>query len=252
MSTKKLVSIITPCHNSEKFIEQTIESVIKQTYPNWELLLIDDCSSDSTLKILEHYSHVDERIRIFKTEKPSGSPTLPRNIGIKECKGEIILFLDSDDVITPKKLEEQVPLFDDPQTAIVFSNYEKMTEDGTRNNRVIICPQVVNYKEHLKGCSILFSNAMFDISKTGKIYFEHMGAEDYIYSLTVLKKGYIARNTNKCNSLIRKRANSVSSNKFKSAMWNWNIYYKHEKLGLFKSLYYFSFYMTKGLIKYLK
>lgn len=252
MQEEKLVSIITPCYNSEKFLKQTIESVLAQTYNNWELLLIDDCSSDNTISIIKHYANIDNRINYFKTETPSGSPTLPRNIGIKNCKGQIILFLDSDDIILPNKLEDQVPLFNDPQTAIVFSNYEKITEDGKRNHRIITCPTVVNYSKHLKGCSILFSNAMFDISKTGKIYFEHIGAEDYVYSLTILKMGYIARNTNKSNSLIRKRLNSVSSNKIKSAIWNWNIYYKHEKLGLFRSIYYFSFYTIKGLIKYLK
>ena len=252
MQPDRLVSIVTPCYNCERYLEYTVESVLAQSYSNWELLLIDDSSKDRTPEIIKQYVAKDSRIRSYKTDKPSGSPVLPRNIGIENAKSDLILFLDSDDIILPDKLKDQVPLFDDDKTAIVFSNYKKMDDSGKIISREIVCPKEVNYRQHLKGCSILFSNAMFDLGKTGKIFFERIGAEDYVYGLTVLKKGFVAKNTGLCNSVIRKGITSVSSNKLKSAKWNWNIYYRHEKLGLFRSLYYFSFYAFKGLIKYLK
>ena len=103
-----LVSIITPCYNAEKYLSQTVESVLSQTWQDWELLIIDDCSSDNSMNIIRDYSRRDARVRYFKTEEPSGSPTLPRNIGIENARGRYIAFLDSDDLWLPTKLEEQV------------------------------------------------------------------------------------------------------------------------------------------------
>lgn len=251
-TNKRLVSIITPCYNCAKYVAETIESVLKQDYTNWELLLINDGSKDDTIDIIRSYEKKDPRIKVYGWESPSGSPVAPRNKGVDEAKGDYILFLDSDDVIKPTMLSDQIPLFSQKDVAVVFGNYQKMDDAGNISNNVIKCIERVDYKTHLRGCEILFSNAMFDFTKTGKRYFIHAGAEDYIYSLDILRDGFIARNTNKSNSIIRKHANSVSSNKLKSAMWNWNIYYHHEKLGLLKSLYYFSIYAFKGLIKYMK
>ena len=102
-----LVSIIMPSYNTASFIEETIQSVLNQTYTNWELIIVDDCSSDDSLSIIQKYARIDSRIRYLRTDKPSGSPTLPRNMGIKEAKGRYIAFLDSDDIWLPNKLSDQ-------------------------------------------------------------------------------------------------------------------------------------------------
>lgn len=253
MSTNQpLVSVITPCYNSAKYLEDTIKSVLAQDYQKWELLLIDDGSKDNTADIIKSYTGKDSRIKGIFLGEPSGSPTKPRNVGIEKCEGEVVLFLDSDDIVTENKISSQLPLLEDEKTAIAFSNYHKMDEKGVVSNHIIKCPMRVTYKEHLKGCSILLSNAMYDFRKIGKQYFDYIGAEDYAYGLDALKKGFIALNTGLCTSIIRKGIVSVSSNKWRSAKWNWNIYYSHEKLGLMRSLYYFSHYAVKGLLKYLK
>ena len=105
---ENLVTIVTPCYNSQQTILQTIESVIKQTYPNWEMLIVDDCSTDGTADIVKRYENIDSRIKYFKTELNSGSPSLPRNIGIDNAQGKYIAFLDADDIWLPNKLEFHV------------------------------------------------------------------------------------------------------------------------------------------------
>ena len=244
-----LVSVITPCYNAALFIAEAINSVISQSYTNWELLIVDDCSTDNSALIILEYCSVDYRIHYFKTEQPSGSPCIPRNIGIQNAKGRYIAFLDSDDVWLPCKLEEQLPLFNDRHTAIAFSDYEKISEAGARNKRRIKAPAITDYKKLLRGNVIGCVTAVYDISKVGKIYFENINHEDYVMWLSILKKGYIAQNTNTVTALYRIRKKSVSSNKLKVLFWQWNIYVRVEKTGYLKAIYYFCHYAYKAFLK---
>lgn len=247
-----LVSIIVPCYNSEVFICSAINSVLSQTYKNWEMIVIDDCSSDKSQEIIESYAHKDNRIKYLKTDTPSGSPTLPRNIGITNARGRYIAFLDSDDMWLPDKLKEQLCLFDDDKTAIVYSNYEKMTEAGERENRIIKAPPAVNYKQLLLGNVIGCLTAIYDTNKVGKVYFSKDSHEDYIMWLSILKNGFIARNSNTVVALYRVRSQSVSSNKLKVLSWQWNIYINIERTGYLKAVYYFSNYAYRAFLKMLK
>lgn len=251
MSTnfQKIVSVIMPAYNAERFIDESIRSVISQTYPYWELLIVDDCSNDNSAIIIKKYVEEDNRIVYFKTEQPSGSPYIPRNIGIQNASGRYIAFLDSDDAWLPHKLEEQLPLFDNDHTVIVFSNYEKMNEIGDRNERYINAPAFTNYKKLLRGNVIGCMTAMYDTSKVGKVYFENINHEDYVMWLSILKWGYIARNTNTVTALYRIRRKSVSSNKLKVLSWQWNIYVNVEKTGYLKAICYFCHYACKAFVK---
>ncbi len=246
------VSIITPCYNSISTIQETIQSVLKQTYPYWEMLIIDDCSTDGSDIIIQQYSKQDSRIKYLKTNKSSGSPTIPRNLGIEQAQGRFIAFLDSDDVWLPTKLEEQIPIFYEPHTAIVFSNYEKMSYNGQRNGRVITAPRQATYKQLLKENIIGCLTAIYDTQKVGKLYFPKIGHEDYAMWLSILKKGYIAKNTNSTLALYRISNSSISSNKITAFKWTWNIYRKVERLPLYKSLYYFMNYAFRAGYKFLK
>jgi glycosyltransferase involved in cell wall biosynthesis len=247
-----LISIITPCCNSAKYISQTIESVLVQTYQNWEMLIVDDCSTDGSDKIVKQYCNSDTRIKYYGIESPSGSPTKPRNIGIENAQGRYIAFLDSDDIWLPSKLENQMKYFDYEKVAIVFSYYEKMSENGIRKGRIIISPNLVTYKELLHGDCIGFSTAIYDTVKVGKFYFQFIGAEDYAYWLSILRSGYIARNTNTVEVLYRVRDNSISTNKLKASKWTWSIYRKFLHFNFLKSIYYFCFYLIRALRKYYK
>lgn len=246
------VSVIMPVYNAGKYVAFAIDSVLAQSYSDWELLVIDDCSTDSSIAIINKYAEKDQRIRLFHTEKASGSPTTPRNIGVKMAKGRYIAFLDSDDVWLPNKLEEQVPLFENPDIAVVFSNYEKMTETGLRSNRIIYAPRVTDYKRLLKGNVIGNVTGVYDTRKVGKILFQPVHHEDYVLWLSILKKGYIACNTNTVTALYRLRKQSVSSNKLKTLGWQWHIYIKVEHINPFKAVYLFICYVCKAFQKLLR
>ena len=250
---EKLVSIITPCYNAAKYIGDTIESVLKQLYNKWEMIIVDDCSNDNTLEIVNKYQEKDTRIKVYKTNTPSGSPVLPRNIGLSKAQGNYIAFLDADDLWFPEKLQQQISLFNNNKVAIVFSDYEKMDNNGRLNNRIIHAPKSVDYKTLLKGDVIGTLTAIVDKDKIGSsIQFKNIGAEDYLFFLEILKKGYIAVNTETILARYRQSRKSLSSNKLLSASWNWNIYRNELRFSIVKSIYYFLHYSIKALIKYLK
>ena len=249
----ELVSIIMPLHNDELYVEGAINSVLSQSYQNWELLIIDDYSTDHSPQIIQDYSQMDRRIRLFRTEQPSGSPTKPRNIGIENAKGRYIAFLDSDDQWLPSKLENQLMLFNNNEDAImVFSNYKKISEDGEIHHRPIIAPSETDYYRMLKGNIMGCLSIMYDTEKVGKSYFPKCGHEDYALWLSILKKGGKAYNTNTVEALYRVKGNSVSSNKLIAMGWQWNIYRNIEKIGFVKSSYYFANYAIKALFKRMK
>lgn len=246
------VSIITPLYNSENFIGETIDSVIAQTYIDWEMLIVDDCSTDNSRQVVEQYIKTDSRIRYFRTKSPSGSPSDPRNIGIKTATGRYVAFLDSDDLWVPNKLELQVPLFSDDKVAVVFSNYVKINEDGEFNGGVITAPTEVTYSSLLKGNVIACLTSVYDRKKTGKLYFTKQGHEDFALWLEILKKGYLARNSNLVMAKYRVRKSSVSSNKLKVIKWYYIIYRENEKLSLIRTFYYLTLALNKSFFKYIK
>lgn len=248
------VSVIMPAHNAAKTIGESIESVLSQTFTDWELLIINDSSTDETEQIVSEYSQKDSRIKLLHTDKSVGKPFYPRNIGIKAAEGRFIAFLDSDDVWLATKLEKQIPLFVDEKVAIGFSYYEKFASNKAESNknRVIKSPASVSYKSALYGNPIGNLTGMYDTQKVGKIFYEDAGHEDYILWLTILKKGFVAKNTNTVEARYRVAEKSVSSNKGKAAYWTWNIYRKILGFNIIKAAFCYSIYMVKGVFKYLK
>lgn len=243
------VSVIMPVHNAGEYIEEAIQSVLVQTYSNWELLIVDDRSTDNSVEIIMKYVALDSRIRMFANSKSSGMPGAPRNKGVEEATGRFIAFLDSDDVWLPEKLEQQIPLFENPDTAIVFSNYEKMSDKGDRNSRFFIAPKVATYKRMLKGNVIGNLTGIYDTAKVGKIFFLNVHHEDYVLWLYILKKGFVARNTNTVVALYRVRTESVSSRKLSVLPWQWNIYINIEKTGYCRAVFYYICYAVQAFRK---
>lgn len=249
-----LVSVIMPCHNSGKTISESIESVLNQTFPYWELLVINDNSSDNTEIIVKEYVKKDSRIKYFETDKTFKRPFYPRNIGIENAKGRFIAFLDSDDLWLPTKLEHQLPLFELKDVAVVFSYYEKFSseQNSSDKNRIVKSDSILNYQSALYGNQIGNLTGVYDTQKVGKVFFENIGHEDYVLWLKILRQGFIAKNTCSVEAKYRESANSVSSNKKAAALWTWNIYRKVLKFNIIKSMYYFGFYMVKAVIKFSK
>lgn len=250
--TTPLVSVVMPCYNAEKYIRESIDSVINQTFKDWELIVVNDGSKDGSLSIIQEYASKDQRVRFVDCKTPSGSPSEPRNIGIRNSQGRYIAFLDSDDIWTSEKLESQLNLFSQGDYIIVYCNYESITEDGERMNRINKEPKSCDYHQLLKFNCIGCSEAIIDTEKIGKPEFKKVGHEDYLYWLMIMKNGGIAANTNKVQLLYRERTSSVSSDKFQAVRWTWHIYRKELKLPLLKAIYCFSCYVIKGIERHRK
>lgn len=246
------VTVVMPCYNGEKYLEKAIFSVINQTYTNWELLVINDNSTDNSVEIIKRYETLDSRIHLINCTQSVGNPSAPRNCGIENAKGRFIAFLDCDDMWLPEKLEKQLPLFNEDNTSVVFSWYEKVNEDGKRQNRIISSPSVVSYKILLHSGYIGNLTGIYDTLKVGKVYQKNINMEDYVMWLDVLKKGGVARNTNTVEALYRITNNSLSSSKLKHLSWQWNVYRKAEKIGFLKSCFLYCCYAIHGVIKYIK
>lgn len=246
---KNLVSIITPMYNSEKYIGITIESALNQTYEDWEMIIVDDCSSDSSPQIVKEYAKNDERIKYIKTDSNKGVSNA-RNIALKMAKGKFISFLDSDDIWNKDKLKKQVEFMKKNRCAISFTAYELIDENNEKLNKIINVPKIVDYNTLLKGNILGCLTVMIDKSKLDfEIKMSGVRHEDYVLWLSILKKGHIAYGINEVLAEYRKSSTSLSGNKIKSAMWTWNIYRNIEQIPLHKCIYYFISYGINGIKK---
>jgi len=243
-----LISIITPSYNSEQFIAKTIDSVINQSHQNWEMIIIDDLSTDNSCEIIENYKATDPRIKLIKSKINQG-PAYSRNSGIELAKGRYIAFLDSDDLWKPEKLKHQLEAFKETGTAISFSAYEWINENGNPLNKTIFVKKNINYSDMLNYNHIGCLTAIYDTHQTGKVYFKKIGHEDYIMWLSIIKLGHSATGINNVLAQYRIRTGSVSSNKLKMTKYQWHIYRKIENLGLIKSMYHFMKYTYNGVKK---
>lgn len=245
---KPLVSIVTPCYNSEKYIEETIQSVINQTYTNWEMIICDDCSSDNTTDIIKSYINIDGRIKLIRTTRPSGAPAIPRNLCIDTAQGEYIAFLDSDDIWMPNKLHEQIMFMQNSNLDFVYSNCIKISSSGNYNGKIVVRSKV-NYAEILKSCEITSPTVVLSRKIIGNTRFINTHNEDYIFWIEILKKGITAYNTGSFLAKYRIVKNSRSSNKLRMAKYHWDIIHHREKIPRLKALTYMVFYAIKGLRK---
>ena len=165
------------------------------------------------------------------------------------AKGRYIAFLDSDDMWLPEKLTQQIPLMQNPQVAIVYSNYEKMTESGKKTGRVIKAPRQADYKKLLRGNVIGNLTGIYDKEKVGIVPFLNIHHEDYAMWLSILKRGFIAQNTGTVAARYRLSSSSVSTNKYRVLSWQWNIYRNIEHISIMKSTIYFVSYAFKAFLK---
>ena len=232
------VSIIIPVHNAEKFIGKTIESVLNQTYKNWEMLIFNDKSKDNSLKIIKKYSEKDERIKVVDSKENVGV-VAARNKLIEIATGEFIAFLDADDYWKQNKLEKQIKFMRKNNALISCTEYTRVTEDEKEINDIII-KETITYEDMLK------NNA----NKLGKRYFkERKKNEDYVLWLEIVKETKIIFGLKENLAFYRVLNNSRSSNKIKVAKDRWEVYRKIERLSLLKSIYYFLQYVIRALKK---
>jgi glycosyltransferase involved in cell wall biosynthesis len=251
-----LVSIITPMYKGAAFVGETIQSVLAQSYRDWEMIIVDDCSPDGGAGIMEvkKYTH-DSRIKLIESKQNRGSSGA-RNIALKEAKGRYIAFLDSDDIWHPEFLEKQMAFLHKKEAPLVFSSYRRIDENTKEELlKPFLVPEKVNYKSLLKTCPIFPSTAIYDTSKTPKILFnEDLGSmrDDYVYWLKMFKDISYGYGNPEILVDYRMRKSSVTGNKSKVIKPQWNVLYKVEKLGLIPSAYYLLCWAFISYFKYRK
>lgn len=245
-----MVSVIMPTYNASSFIGEAIRSVINQTYRDWELIIVDDCSTDNTAEVVSSFVENDSRIQLIKSDIHSGGyPSIPRNKGIESAKGRYIAFLDADDIWEPDKLDSQIAFFDG-KTPIVFSNYQVISKNG-ENITTIQVPLRVTYDMLLKLNYIACSSAVVDTECTGAFAFPVIHYEDYALWLSLLRNGGSAINTGKIGFCYRKRHDSVSAKKAKAVSRWWAIY-RREGLSVAKAATYIFLHTIRSLKKWMR
>ena len=248
--TDYLVSIITPTYNAEDNIRATIESIQVQSYSNWELVVVDDCSTDDTVSIICSIKQNDDRIKLFVQEKNQGTGEA-RIRCLNESKGDIIAFCDSDDIWNKNKLERQIQMFDPKKNNFIYTAY------WTRNKLKILNPHInvplrTRYRDILKTCHIYTSTVL--ISK--KLLVNNMSKarkrQDFVTWIRVLENFPCAIGINEPLMGYLISESSLSSNKLNVARIQWWVYRKELKFTLISSIYYFTNYAFNGFLKRVK
>lgn len=247
-----LISIITPAYHSEEFIADTIESVLAQTYPNWELIIVDDCSQDQTVDIVKSYAKKDARIKLYTLNENRG-PAITRNTAIQHANGRYLAFLDSDDQWLPEKLEKQLRFMQDHQIAFSFTAYHVIEQDGTATGTISEVPDRAVYTDLLKNNVVGCLTVMLDRAIIGDVEMVNIRSrQDYALWLDITRRGFPAYGMSEPLAKYRTVANSLSSNKVKMAKQNWRVYREIEKLNLVKSMWYFMHFVYFKVKKYSK
>lgn len=248
---ESLVSILVPAWKSEDFITHTIKSVLSQTYTNWEMIIVDDCSPDRTSDIVNTYTQQDNRIKLVQLTKNSG-PAGARNKALEMARGRWIAMLDSDDIWLPTKLELQLTFHKSSNAIITYTSYRRIDSTGEKIGRLINIPSMLRYNNLLGNTSIVTSTVLIDRSLCPQIYFKETYYDDFVCWLDLLRGGGIALGIQEDLTRYRIVSGSVSRNKWRSAKEVWKTYRNVERLSYVKSVWYFCNYATNALQKYLK
>lgn len=248
---KDLVSIITPSYNSAEFIEETIQSVLNQTYENWEWLISDDRSKDDTVDLIRKYS--DPRIKLQVLEKNGGAGNA-RNKSLERAEGRYIAFLDSDDFWYPEYLEEMIGFMDKNNAELVYCNYSRCDEHTMEPIlKDFEADKIVTFSNLLKTCRLAPVSTMYDTKRVGKFFFPVKSKrEDHVMWLNLLKKIPKGYPLNKTLAKYRMRENSVSRKKKNIIRDQYLVYKDFMGFSVTKSLYYTANWAFNGFLKYSK
>ena len=245
---EKLVSIITPCYNSEKYLKATFNSIQNQTYQNWEWIIVDDCSTDDSIELIKSFG--EDRIKLLANEVNSGA-SLSRNKALKSANGIYITFIDSDDLWESTFLEDSINFLISNNEVLVYSSYKRVDENLNHLLDDFQAIDKVDYNRILYNCPIPMLTSVYDSSVIGKIYFPNVDLrEDHAMWIEVLKRTKYARAINKSLGIYRIRDNSVSRNKYKIAIKQFGLYYNYMNFNIFKSSFFTISWAINGLKKY--
>lgn len=245
-----LISIIVPVYNVKKYILETIDCVCRQTYKNWELLLVEDGSTDGTDRLLQEYVAAggDGRVRLIVSGVNEGAAGA-RNRGLAQAAGRYIAYLDADDLWEPLKLERELAFMKEKQAAFAFTGYEFADENGRGMGRIVHVPERLTYCQALKNTTIFTTTVMFDTEKIDKALLEMpvMKSEDTALWFRVLRSGYTAYGLDENLVKYRRAGKSLSSNKLEAIRRIWNLYRRAEGLNPIRSAYHFCFWAVRAV-----
>lgn len=243
----ELVSIIMPAYNSARFIGESINSVLAQTYTNWELLIVDDCSKDSTAEIVAAFS--DPRIHYQRNVNNMGAAET-RNQALKRAQGRYIAFLDSDDLWEPEKLKKQIAFMEKNGYAFTFSDYRIMKENGTWTGKILHMPASLSYHQYLRNTAIGCLTVVIDRLKTGDFLMPNIkSSHDMALWLLIMKRGFRAYATPECLASYRLVSTSNTAKKYKAAQDVWRVYRNVEHLSICYSAFCFCGYAIHAILK---
>ncbi len=243
-----MISVITPAYNAGAYIAETIKSVKSQTYTDWEMIVVDDCSKDDTYEIAMKFSLEDDRIKVIQHSVNKGVAEA-RNTALKIAKGEFIAFLDSDDLWLPQKLEKQLDFMVKNDCALSYTMYQTF-QDSENPGKIVAVPKKMTYTDIFKNTAIACLTVMVNKEKAGEFYMPPLKhTEDQCTWQEILKKGYVAYGLNENLALYRTNANSLTGNKKKVIKRQWSTYRDYYKFSILKSSYYFICYAFNAIKK---
>ncbi|MHB1454847.1 MAG: glycosyltransferase family 2 protein [Saccharofermentanales bacterium] len=246
---ESLVSIIMPAFNCAEYIGRTIDSVIGQSYHNWEIIIADDCSTDDTAAVVQAYRAADPRIRYIRMDRNSGA-AMARNMAVELAQGRYLAFLDSDDVWFPDKLTRQIDFMKRNCYAFTCTSYTKIDADGRYLDRTVQSKPQSDYESILKS-NPGNSTVIYDASLLGKHQIPDIRKRnDYVMWLAIIKKAKILYGMPEALGSHRVREGSISKNKFSLVKYHWKVYREIEKLSLFKSCYLVVYWIAKTILKF--
>lgn len=243
------VSIITPAFNAEKLVQATIDSVLSQSFSDWEMLVVDDFSRDATCQVVERAGSRDSRVRLLRHTVNQG-PAAARDTAVQVARGRFIAFLDSDDLWLPGKLERQLAFMSANAAPLSFTQFRRMSAAGDVVGRLIPVPDTLTYEDLLKNTAIATSTVIVDREKVGPFRMPRTYYDDYALWLQLLRPGHVARGLPEDLMRYRVMNRSVSRNKLRSAAMVWEVYRNVERLSIPRSLWCFANYATRGAFKY--
>ncbi|HPZ26170.1 MAG TPA: glycosyltransferase [Kaistella sp.] len=244
------VSIITPCYNSSKFLQQTIDSVLNQTFTDWEWLITDDKSTDHSVEIINKVK--DERIKLTVAEKNGGAGHA-RNLSLEKATGRFITFLDADDFWEPNFLEEMVSFMKKENAELAYSNYSRCDENLIPKIDDFKADKNVSFNNLLKTCRLSLLSSMYDSQRVGKEFFpEGSKREDHVMWLNLLKKIPVGKPLPKTMAKYRMHASSISRKKTNIMLDQYLVYKDYMKFSTLKSMYYTANWAINGFMKYSK
>lgn len=246
---KDLVSIIIPTYNCAEYIGETIESILKQTYQNWEMIIVDDFSKDNTAEVVRLYSSHDSRIKYIRLKDNKGA-AVARTVAMRVARGQYMAFCDSDDLWMPNKLEKQLRYMKNTRRVFTCTAYQQIDEKGELLDKVIKPEKKCDYNRLLLDCPVGNSTVMYDVSVMGKFSVPNIRKRnDDALWLQMLKKEKFIWGINDVLMNYRIRQNSISSNKLKVIQYHWILYRKIEHLSYAKSLFHIVYWCIIKLLR---